>query len=90
MYNIIRSSKYESILLQMTKRFLSFTLWCSVLILLVSNENPAKKLYYFNDLKDYEGLELSHKPGIYEEDITVELKVPDGGRAELILSLIHI
>ncbi len=68
----------------MTKRFLSFALWCSALILLVSNENPAKELYYFNDLRDYEGLELSHKPGIYEEDITVELKIPDGGRAELI------
>ncbi|MFZ9029028.1 MAG: CotH kinase family protein, partial [Crocinitomicaceae bacterium] len=68
----------------MSKRILSFAALCSALILLVSNENPVKQLYYFNDLKDYEGLEISHKPGVYEGDIAVKVKVPEGGRAELI------
>jgi hypothetical protein len=40
----------------------------------------------FNNLKDCEGLELSHLPGVYEEDITIRLKVPEGGKVELITS----
>jgi LysM repeat protein len=68
----------------MSKRILSFATLFLALLLLVSNENPVKQLYYFNDLKDYEGLEISHKPGVYEEVLSLTIKVPEGGRAELI------
>lgn len=55
-----------------------------VLTLLVSTEQPGKELYYFNGFNDYEGLELSHKPGVYEKAITVTVKTPGDARVELI------
>lgn len=56
----------------------------AVLLLLVSSERPEKPLRYFNSLASYEGLELSHQPGIYSDSIVVEIKTPGEAKVELI------
>lgn len=42
--------------------------------LISADTKPEKPLYYFNSLKALEGFKLSHKPGVYEGDLTLKIE----------------
>ncbi len=42
------------------------------------------RLYQFNALHDYAGLEINHPPGIYNHSISLSISTPDNSKIELI------
>ncbi len=68
------------------KKSILFFLVSIVFFGLVASDNPEKDnpLFTFNSLAKLDGVELSHKPGLYDSAITLEIKNSDGLYIELV------